>query len=199
MIRTSIRGGALALALSLAACNQTSGSSVAANALAGLDQTGIAGLAVSMAESDEPETSKSDIDLSAIAMRLEDVAAGNTAPPNYLRDFDRGNSIVMAKEASADIAIAETQRAAEQLVPNADRPAEARAILSLVDRPGGGSAAWQNPATGASGTVTVQEMGRGMTGSLECRNVKREWRGGGTVRRGDMLACRNRGEWYEMS
>jgi hypothetical protein len=42
-------------------------------------------------------------------------------------------------------------------------------------------------------------MDRRMFGGLDCRMFLREWRSGGTVRRGDMLTCRDKGEWYDFS
>jgi len=102
-------------------------------------------------------------------------------------------------QASADVAKAEAQRQAEQLVPDVDRPLEAQAVLAILEGKGSGSAAWQNPSTGASGKVTLKPMDKRAFGGLDCRMFLREWRSGGTVRKGDMLACRNRGEWYDFS
>ncbi|MBM6579052.1 hypothetical protein ILT44_02560 [Microvirga sp. BT689] len=102
-------------------------------------------------------------------------------------------------QASADVAKAEAQRKATQLVPDADRPFEAQAVLAILEGGAGNSMAWQNPATGASGKVTFKAMDKKMFGGLDCRMFLREWNGGGTVRKGDMLACRNKGEWYDFS
>ncbi|MBJ6125235.1 RT0821/Lpp0805 family surface protein [Microvirga splendida] len=102
-------------------------------------------------------------------------------------------------QASADVAKAEAQRQAQQLVPDADRPLEAQAVLSILEGGAGNSAAWRNPATGASGKVTLKSMDKRMFGGLDCRSFLREWRSGATVRKGDMLACRSRGEWYALS
>ncbi|MBB3020252.1 surface antigen [Microvirga lupini] len=100
---------------------------------------------------------------------------------------------------SASIAAGEAQQRAEQLVPDADRPSEARAVLAILNGSAGSSAAWQNPATGASGKVTLQKTDRSSFGGLDCRSFAREWRSGETVRRGDMLACRDKGVWYALS
>jgi hypothetical protein len=102
-------------------------------------------------------------------------------------------------QASAAIAQAEAERAAKQLVPDADRPAEARAVLSVLDGTGGASATWQNPSTGASGKVTVKPMNKARFGDFDCRLIRRELRSGGATRTGEMLACRSKGEWYELS
>ncbi|QRM29329.1 hypothetical protein [Microvirga sp. VF16] len=116
-----------------------------------------------------------------------------------------GNAMLAAQlagaraQASADVARAEAQQKAEQLVPDADRPSEARAVLSILGGSSGTSASWQNPATGASGRVTLKVMNKRMFGGLDCRSIQREWRSGSTLRRGDMLACRNKGEWYAFS
>lgn len=248
MIRIAI--GA-AMVLTQAACNQTGAGSVAVEAATALDPTGLSGTAISLAESAQPERDPDpqNMDFSLFASRLSDIASGNTARPNYLREFDRQANLMMAKQAagmaqtvgkaaidgaltggvgllasapqlamqgaatgmmagqmasvrsqaSADIAKAEVQRAAEQLVPDADRPAEARAILSILDGTGAAVATWQNPETGASGKVTLKPMDRNAFGGLDCRLVKRESRKGRTGRTGEMLACRSNGEWYDLS
>ncbi len=248
-MRVSTCLGALAMTLTLAACNQTGAGSVAGEAAAALDPTGLAGVGVSLARSAEAEASAGSIDFSAFGTRLSEVAAGNTAGPNYLAGFDRQAAIVMARQsakmaqsaaqagidaaltgglslagsgsslamqgagnammaaqlagiraqASADVTRAEARRKAEQLVPDEHRPSEARAVLSLLDGSAGGSATWQNPATGTSGKVTLKALDKRMFGGLDCRSIQREWRGGGTTRRGDMLACRSNGEWYGLS
>lgn len=251
MIRIAMGAGALAMGLALAACNQTGAGSVAVGAATGLDPTGLSGTAVSLAQSAQPEQEPDpqNLDFSKFASRLSDVAAGNTARPNYLGEFDRQSSLMMARhaagmastvasaaiggamtggiglaaaapslamqaaaagmttsqmaaargQASAAIAQAEAQRAAQQIVPDADRPAEAQAILSILNGAGGASATWQNPSTGASGKVSLKPMNRRAFGALDCRLVRRELRSGGATRRGEMLACRSRGEWYDLS
>ena len=251
MIRIATGAGALAMALLLAACNQNGAGSVALGAATGLDPTGLSGTAVGLVQSAQPERDPDpqSVDFSRFASRLSDVAAGNTARPNYLGELDRQSSLVMARhaagmastvasaaiggsmtggvglvaaapslamqaaaagmttsqlaaargQASAAIAQAEAQRAAQQLVPDADRPAEARAILSILDGAGAASAAWQNPATGASGRVSLKPTNRKAFGELDCRLVRRELRGGRATRTGEMLACRSNGEWYDLS
>lgn len=249
MIRASTQASVLLVALALAACNQTGAGSVAAGVATSLDPTGVSGAALSLAASAEPEARAQTVDFSLLGSRLSDVAAGNTAGPNYMGEFDRqaagmmaeqagkmtvsaGNAAVEAAltgglslsgsannlamqglssaalaaqlaaargQASADVAKGQTMRAAIQVVPDADRPAEARAILSLLDQPGQGSAAWQNPATGASGRVTIQKSNPSMTGGMDCRLLKREFKSGNRTRTDDMLACRSGGEWYDLS
>jgi hypothetical protein len=216
MIRIATGAGALAMALLLAACNQNGAGSVALGAATGLDPTGLSGTAVGLVQSAQPERDPDpqSVDFSRFASRLSDVAAGNTARPNYLGELDRQSNLVMARhaagmttsqlaaargQASAAIAQAEAQRAAQQLVPDADRPAEARAILSILDGAGAASAAWQNPATGASGRVSLKPTNRKAFGELDCRLVRRELRGGRATRTGEMLACRSNGEWYDLS
>jgi hypothetical protein len=110
-----------------------------------------------------------------------------------------GQLVGARAQAGAEVAKAETQRKAQQLVPDADRPLEAQTVLSVLEGSAGSSAAWQNPATGSSGRVTLKPMDRRMFGGLDCRMFLREWRSGATVRRGDMLTCRDKGEWYDFS
>jgi hypothetical protein len=247
-------GAIVALGLILSACNQTGAGSAAGEVAAALDPTGISGTALNVAEAAQAASDPSaGVDFSAIAPRLADIAAGNTAGPNYMAPIDRQIALTMARQsakmaqsagnaavdtavgaalsggtslvgsgyglamqgagnamlaaqmagaraqASADVARAEAQQRAEQLVPDADRPSEARAVLSILGGSSGNSASWQNPATGASGRVVLKVMDKRMFGGLDCRSIQREWRSGPTTRRGDMLACRDRGEWYVLS
>jgi surface antigen len=210
--------------------------------------TGLA-LSASMQTAVAQAPGASGVDFSLLAVRLKDIAAGNTSGPNYMAPVDQRIAETMAKQsakmarsaaqagidaamsggmslsgsayglamqgagnamlagqlagaraqASADVARAEAQRQAEQLVPDSDRPLEAQAVLSILEGQAGNSVAWQNPATGASGKVTFKPVDKRKFGGLDCRMFLREWRSGGTVRKGDMLACRNRGEWYDFS
>lgn len=249
MVKSLNQASILVMVLALAACNQTGAGSAALGAATSLDPTGISGAAVSLAGSAEPEVSSQTVDFSLLGPRLSDVAAGNTAGPNYMGEFDRQAAQMMAKEAgkmaasagnaaveaaltgglslsgsantlgmqglssaalagqlaaarghaSVDVAKAQAQRAATQLVSDADRPAEARAILSLLDQPGESSAAWHNPATGASGRVTIKRRDPKMFSGMECRLLKRELKSGNRTRTDDMLTCRSGGEWYDLS
>lgn len=239
------------MVLTLAACNQTGAGSVAVEAATALDPTGLSGTAISLAESAQPERDPDpqSMDFSLFASRLSDIAAGNTAPPNHLREFDKQASQMMAEQAagmaqsagqaaidgalsgglslagagsslamqglgrgmlaaqlaaarsqiSASVAQGEAQRAAEQFLPNADRPAEARAVLSILDRSVGSHASWQNPETGASGRVTLKTKDRNSFGGLDCRILAREAKSGQAMRTGEMLACRNNREWFDLS
>lgn len=99
----------------------------------------------------------------------------------------------------AAIAKAEAERAADRIVPDADRPAEAQAILSVLQGSGRGSAAWENPATGASGRITVQAMRKKGASPMTCRLVRQEWRQGKSKRTGTMPVCQSGGEWYDLS
>jgi len=251
MIRVFTGAGALAMILTLTACNQTGAGSAALDAATGLDPTGLSGTAVSLVQSAQPERDPDpqSIDFSRFASRLSDVAAGNTARPNHLGELDRQSNLAMARhaagmagtvasaaiggamtgglglaaaapslamqaaaagmtssqlaaargQAGASIAQAEAQRAAAQLVSDADRPAEAQAVLSILNGAGAANATWQNPATGASGRVSLKPVNRKAFGELDCRLIRRELRSGGATRTGEMLACRSNGEWYDLS
>jgi hypothetical protein len=249
MMKASTQAAVLAMTLMLSACNQTGAGSAALGAATALDPTGLSGAVVSMAESIEPEARSQRVDFSLLGPRLSEVAAGNTAGPDYMREFDRHASQMMAEQAgkmtvsaghaaveaaltgglslpgsasnlamqglssgalaaqlaaarghaSADVAKAQAQRAAMQLVPDADRPAEARAILSLLDHPGESSATWHNPATGASGRVGIMRTDPEQFNGMDCRLLKRELKTGNRTRTDDMLACRSGGEWYDLS
>jgi hypothetical protein len=102
MIKIATGAGALAMVLLLAACNQNEAGSVALGAATGLDPTGLSGTAVSMVQSAQPERDPDpqSVDFSRFASRLSDVAAGNTARPNYLGELDRQSSLMMARHAA---------------------------------------------------------------------------------------------------
>ncbi|MBM1171169.1 hypothetical protein [Microvirga arabica] len=100
-------------------------------------------------------------------------------------------------QAGASAAMASAQFAASRFLPDADLPAEAQAALSVLNG-GGSSASWQSPS-GASGKVSLKTSNRKLFGGMDCRILRREARSGGQVRTGEMLACRNNGEWYDLS
>ncbi|MBA1155529.1 hypothetical protein [Microvirga mediterraneensis] len=243
--------GVFATMLVLAACNQTGARSVGLGIAADLDPTGFSREAVDLAESvpTVQEPGAREIDYSKFASRLADVAAGNTARPNYLSELDRHNSMMMAMQtagitqsvahaaiggalsngvslvgaipslanqavsagmladrmaqvraqSSAAAARLEAERAAEQIVSDVDRPAEAQAVLSILDGTRASSASWYNPQTGSSGKVSLSPVNRTMPKVMDCRIIKRELRSGRTTRKGEMLACRSNGEWYDVS
>ena len=226
MIRILNPAGVLAVALSLAACNQT-------------------GAALDMAE--VQAGAGASMDFSSFAPRLSDIAAGNIAPPNYMGEVNKMTGRVMAREAArmsrnvaqagvdaalsgglslagagpqlamqgigtgvvaaqvaaaqsqagASAAMASAQFAATRFLPDADLPAEAQAALSVLNG-GGSSASWQSPS-GATGKVSLKASNPKMFGGMDCRLLKREARSGGQVRTGEMLTCRNNGEWYDLS
>jgi hypothetical protein len=116
-----------------------------------------------------------------------------------------GTGYAMAKMGEAKTRIrdatagAEAERTAARVVPDEDRPAEARAILSVVAGTGR-SASWQNPASGASGKVTVKALnGPQLPSGMRCRMIAQEWRGTGGSRSGHMMACAHHGVWYDLS
>jgi hypothetical protein len=172
-----------------------SGNTAGPNHLAGVDQmTGklMAGQAASMAQT----VGKAAID-GALTGGVGVVGAVPVLAKQAVNASIIAGTMAGARgQASAAIAQAQAQRAAEQFLPDADRPAEAQAILSILDQ-AGGSAAWQNPQTGASGRVTLKAVDQKMFGGMDCRLVKRELKG--SRRTGEMLACRSNGEWYELS
>jgi len=102
-------------------------------------------------------------------------------------------------QVQGSIAEAERQREAARVVPDEDRPAEARAILSLLNGAKGRSASWSNPATGASGTVTLQSNRGQPVQGIQCRFITQVWRSNGQERKGGMGVCKSRGEWYDLS
>lgn len=103
-------------------------------------------------------------------------------------------------QTKASLAQMEAERAAARIVPDEDRPAEARAILSIIDDAGGGSAAWSNPETGSSGRVSIRPMNReAASGGPVCRAVKQEWRNGKRTKTGTMTVCPSNGDWYDLS
>lgn len=93
------------------------------------------------------------------------------------------------------MAQAEAARAANRIVPDEDRPAEARAILSIVN--GGRSAVWRNDESGASGKVSLGRLNK--AGGMSCRVVEQQWKGGGEARKGNFVICVQDGVWYDLS
>jgi hypothetical protein len=93
---------------------------------------------------------------------------------------------------------ADAERAASRIVPEEDRPSEARAILSVIDG-GGRIATWSNPETGASGKVGIQRVSKGGMPGIACRIVNQEWKGSQGTRKGAMVVCKQDGEWYDFS
>lgn len=111
--------------------------------------------------------------------------------------------MVMGKMAQADAQIEESMakadaaRAANRIVPDEDRPAEAQALLSIADAPNGKSATWRNPETGASGKVTIGAANS--EAGFTCRIVDQEWKAGGKTRKGGTAICEQNGVWYDLS
>jgi hypothetical protein len=115
--------------------------------------------------------------------------------------------LVAAQEAQATVdaayAAAEATRAETALVPDADRPLEAAAILELVKRPTGTRLTWSNPRTDASGAVVLgpEKTGESQQGSdpVTCRTVLREYVLGAVPRGGLGTICREGTVWYDLS
>lgn len=107
-------------------------------------------------------------------------------------------------EVDAAYAASEATRAATALVPDEDRPREAAALLRLVEEAAGSKLAWSNPATGASGVVSIgaAETSKGDDGrspAVTCRTVIREYSHGAVSRGGVGTICREHGVWYDLS
>jgi hypothetical protein len=134
---------------------------------------------------------------------LPAVAAGAHAAEQTL-------AAAQAAQAEIDAAYAHSDRLRAQtaLVPDADRPCEAAALLEGADQPAGTRLAWHNPQTGARGSV---ELGPHQTGdnphagdavsgdAISCRRVHREYQHGTVSRTGLGTICRQRHVWYDSS
>ena len=96
------------------------------------------------------------------------------------------------------VAAYEAKRSAERTVPDADRPAEATALMTILDQPQGRSVEWSNPATGGRGRVTVRGERKFWPG-IPCRAVAQEWGQGSATRRGELIVCNQDGIWYDLS
>jgi surface antigen len=124
-----------------------------------------------------------------------------SAPSLIMRTASTG--MAMGQMAAADAQIEETMakaeaaRMASRIVPDGDRPAEAQALLSIIDGPNGKSASWRNPDTGASGRITVRHTNT--SAGMTCRIVEQEWKTGAESRKGSMAICRQDGRWYDLS
>jgi surface antigen len=125
----------------------------------------------------------------------------SSAPGLAMRAANTGAMVGALTSAEAELSRGmvelEAQRAAERVVPDEDRPYEARAILTIANGPSGKSATWQNPQTGASGKVTIRQDN--VAGGLRCRNVEQERKGDGRTKKGNMPICLQNGVWYDLS
>ena len=115
--------------------------------------------------------------------------------------------LVSAQEAQATVdaayAAAEATRAETALVPDADRPFEAAALLELVKQQAGIRLTWNNPKTGASGAVALGAEKTGESGQggnpVTCRTVLREYVLDTVSRDGLGTICREAKVWYDLS
>jgi hypothetical protein len=115
--------------------------------------------------------------------------------------------LAAAQEAQAAVdaayAAAEATRAETALVPDADRPFEAAALLALVKQPAGTRLTWNNPKTGASGAAALGAEKTGESGPggdpVTCRTVLREYVLGTVSRDGLGTICREAEVWYDLS
>jgi len=124
------------------------------------------------------------------------------APGLVMQAATTGMTMGMLSQAEAQVgaamADAEAAQAAQRVVPDEDRASEAQALLGIADAPNGRSATWRNPATGASGKVTIK-AGQNIEGDIRCRQVAQEWKRGAETRRSEMVICRQGGVWYDLS
>lgn len=104
------------------------------------------------------------------------------------------------EQAVVDAAYAEERRTRSEtaLVPDADRPSEAAALLGIADRQEPATARWTNVETGASGMVATA-AGGGVPGvPASCRLVERRYEKGAFSRDGKGLICKQDGVWYDL-
>ncbi len=148
-----------------------------------------------MAAAKAQAVGKGALNMAQAALSANPVAIGASA---------LGTGMMMGQMAAADAAIAQAHaqadaaRAANQVVPDEDRPSEAAAILSIAGRGAGASASWSNPATGGSGTVTLGKPHKVMD-EMGCRPGTRTYKRGGASRRGDFLICQEGDDWFDLS
>ncbi len=93
---------------------------------------------------------------------------------------------------------ADAIRRTSALMPDSDRPAEARALQSAVGQAPGTAIPWNNPQTQASGVVTV--VGQKQVGPMSCVAVQRSYAKGPLKRGRPTDLCRyTDGQWYPMA
>ncbi|HXH04534.1 MAG TPA: hypothetical protein VNN09_14625 [Candidatus Competibacteraceae bacterium] len=113
-----------------------------------------------------------------------------------------GTALGAAHTAQARIdqaqATADQVRQVLAVVPDADRPAEARALLGIAEQGAGGETQWSNPDTGASGRIAIVAEQR-LSDDIPCRRIRREYRRAEIERSGEGLLCRQGGIWYDVS
>jgi len=134
----------------------------------------------------------------AMVTDLPSMAAGAVAAHEKLAAAQEAQATVNAAYAAAEATRAETS-----LVPDADRPFEATALLKLVGQPAESRLTWSNPKTGASGAVALgsEKTGENQRGgdSIICRTVLREYVLGTVSRSGFGTICREGLVWYDLS
>jgi hypothetical protein len=134
----------------------------------------------------------------AVVTDLPSMATGAMAAHEKLAAAQEAQATVDAAYATAEATRGETA-----LVPDADRPSEAGALLELVNQPVGTRLTWDNPKTGASGAVAlgVEKAGENKPGStpVTCRAVLREYVQGTISRSGLGTICREGAVWYDLS
>jgi len=144
----------------------------------------------------------------AMVTDLPSVATGALAAHEKLAAAQEAQATVDAAYAASEATRSETA-----LVPDADRPFEAAALLKLVDQPAGTRLTWDNPGTGASGAVALgtaktgamksgaEKTGESQPGNdpVTCRTVLREYVQRTVFRSGLGTICREGLVWYDLS
>jgi hypothetical protein len=134
----------------------------------------------------------------AMVTGLPSMASGAVAAHEKLAAAQEAQAVIDAAYATAEATRAETA-----LVPDADRPFEASALLELVNQPAGTRVTWDNPKTGASGAVALGTAKTGEsrpgTDPVTCRTVLREYVQGAISRGGLGTICREGAVWYDLS
>jgi surface antigen len=124
-------------------------------------------------------------------------AAPNLAMQAATTGIAMGQMAAIDAQVETAMAQAEAARAANRIVPDEDRPAEARALLAIANGPSGKSMTWSNPRSGAAGRVTMRNKSN--TGGMSCRAFEQEWTSGSETRKGHAAICEQNGIWYDLS
>ncbi len=95
------------------------------------------------------------------------------------------------------MAEADAMRRAQALMPDEDRPFEARAMIEMLKGEMGTVVPWTNPATGAKGVV--MSVNQSDMGAIACLSVLRQYERGALKREVEGMLCRNeQGVWHQM-
>lgn len=107
-----------------------------------------------------------------------------------------GQMAMARAQQEAALSQAEAAQAKMWADSEADVPAQAAALLKVLDRVSSGQTSWRNPKTGASGTVTIEAVPASASNGKDCRSVLALRDGATSGGVSVMTLCKEAGEWW---